>query len=132
MKYAGLRGVNSAEFPVLNDISEQAFKDNKLANVAEFEKLFLGEALERFGLEKDHYEDKDKVKRTAEISEEVNRYLPPRELRKKYKLSEYKIKQIREAHPEIVLKVGNGFRYHEGKLIDLFKFEGESGVFQGK
>lgn len=124
MKYSGLRGVNSEEFPTLNDISEAAFKKNKLDNVAEFEKLFLGEALKNFGLEEDHYQDQAKTERVVEIKRDTDRYIPLRVIREKFGISEYKVKQIREENPEICLKIGNGYRLHEGKLNALLAFHG--------
>jgi len=117
MRYAGLRGVHSAEFPVLNDISEEAFKKNKLDNVKEFEKLFLGEALKTFGLDENHYTDQVKVEKVVAIQASVDKYLTFKQVREKFNISEEPLRKIREAHPEVCLKLANKYRYHEGKLI---------------
>jgi len=123
MRYAGIRGVHSAEFPELNDVSEDAFKQNKLNNVKEFEKLFLGEALKNFGLEEDHYVEEKKATTIEEIKTNCNKFLPPREVREKYGISDYKLKQIRDNNPKICIKVGQGFRFHEGELLNLLSNE---------
>lgn len=121
MRYAGLRGVHSAEFPELNDISEEAFKQNKLNNVKEFEKLFLGEALKSFGLEEDHYSNQDKNEKVEVVKAETDRYLGLKDVKKKFSIGETALKTIRESNPHICLKVGNNYKYHEGKLLEALQ-----------
>lgn len=124
MRYAGLKGVNSEEFPILNDVSEEAFKKNKLDNVTAFEEQFLKESLKNFGLDEGHYDNEDKNTKTVAVQEmtaDVDRYLPPRDIRKRYGVKDGYLKSIRETHPELCIKVGQGYRFHEGKLLELFK-----------
>jgi len=129
MRYAGLRGVNSSEFPILNDISEQAFKNNKLKNVSDFEEQFLKEALKSFGLDEDHYDNehkntvveqvKDSTKPMVPVSNNTDHYLPPRKIKAKLGIANDFLRNMRLSNPEICIKVGNGYRYHEQKLINL-------------
>lgn len=114
MRYAGIRGVHSAEFPTLNDVSEEAFKENKLNNVKEFEKLFLGEALKNFGLEEDHYKNEDKNKQTQAEKEKSYTYVSPQQYANKYGMD---IKTVyRRIHADKII-------YHKivGDKRDTFK-----------
>jgi len=87
MRYAGLRGVNSAEFPILNDINEQAFKDNKLKNVGDFEEQFLKEALKSFGLEENHYDNEHKNTAVEQVKNKTKTYVTVSEFAKAWGIS---------------------------------------------
>jgi len=115
MAYSGLRGVNSDEFATLNDVSEQAFKDNKLKNVSDFEEQFLKESLKNFGLDEEHYDNEKKNTNLQEIKDKYDRYVTSGYLEKKYKSNQTKLKRYRSLHPDLAIPNGNKYLYHEQK-----------------
>ena len=119
MRYAGIRGVHSAEFPVLNDVSEEAFKENKLNNVKEFEKLFLGEALKNFGLDEEHYQEEKKLEKTVQVERTTKQLMSFKKLKELIDISESTLKRLREKHPEIATKLNLHYRYDYNKILEV-------------
>jgi len=116
-KFISFKGNNHRDYPLINDLSEDVFKSNKLKYIEMYENYMMKEF--------DDIEAKSKGLDSGEDNKKV--FIPPREVRKRYSLSDNKMKALRDANPSMCLKVGNGYRYDEEKLQKLLINESNNG-----
>jgi len=110
LKFISFKGANHKDYPIINDLNEEQFKNNKMKYVQVFEDLMLREFDDLVAA------SENKVNK-AEV--EAN-YLKANEVRKMFSISDDTLLLIRRQNPEIAIKIGKQFRYHEQKIIAAF------------
>lgn len=112
LRYISYKGDNHKDYPIINDLNEKSFKENKMKYVKVFEDIMLNEF-------DDLVTESEKKEQQQELE---NKFLPLREIKKRLGVGDHILKKFREDKPECCLQLGNGYRYNEQKVIEYLSF----------